>query len=395
MLQYSNFAKTTMDEDLTDVETSLTVVDASNFPASGTGYFMMVFWEAEYSSPLSSPNVEIVKCLGYFGASEFFIQRAQESTTAVAWSTGDHVALVLTAGMLDEIEEEIGAGVSHNLLFNTGFLNRISATAAPTGWIKYGAGTATYSYGSGGIYGPNYLAIAASGGEVMFYQTPSTFFPSYTSHSTIQSAVYAKVGGAGQQAYLHVINSGSPPTSAASTSITATSTTLYRCVVQGGDSFGVTVENGSTLTIVSPTLVRTRADIMPGPGLLDAGMYRYYSGRHMSVSSIISASGTYSINMAEFGYDYNASNGIIFSTCAFSTIGGSSMKYGIIELVNNVSSGTIYGGPVRIVSNDSNAYVSLTVAASKVSVTLSTPNLTITNNTADSIIFTFTTERGW
>jgi hypothetical protein len=69
-------------------------------------------------------------------------------------------------------------------------------------------------------------------------------------------------------------------------------------------------------------------------------------------------------------------------------------KYGTLEAVVRNPAGTVVGGPIRVVSNDSNAYVSTTVAASKVSLTLTAPNLIVTNNLADDIRVCVSVRRG-
>jgi hypothetical protein len=105
-LKKENFALSTLDGGISNSATSLTVAsgDGSKFPA--TGNFRAVLWSASYSDPAEDPNAEIVEATLDAG-DVFDISRAQESTSAQAWSSGDKFALTLTKGVIDEIESEI------------------------------------------------------------------------------------------------------------------------------------------------------------------------------------------------------------------------------------------------------------------------------------------------
>jgi len=85
-------------------QTTLTVDSATPFPTSGD--FMCVLWGAAYPSPNSDPDREIVKVTGVSGA-VFTITRGEEDTTADTWAIGDNIALVMTAGVIDDIYDAI------------------------------------------------------------------------------------------------------------------------------------------------------------------------------------------------------------------------------------------------------------------------------------------------
>jgi hypothetical protein len=136
-LKKTNFGYSTLDGGITNTATSLTLSsgDGSKFPA--LGWFRAVLWGANYGDPALDPNAEIVNATLSAGDT-FTIQRAQESTTAQAWSSGDNLALTITKGVIDEWEGEINAksdaGHDHNSVYYTegeldgGVLNSIYYT---------------------------------------------------------------------------------------------------------------------------------------------------------------------------------------------------------------------------------------------------------------------------
>lgn len=96
---YKNNAASTLASSITNVATSLTVATGhgTRFPAiTGSDYFYVTIISA------SDPTVfEIVKCTGRSG-DVLTIVRAQESTTAAAWSANDRVEQRITAAMLSD-----------------------------------------------------------------------------------------------------------------------------------------------------------------------------------------------------------------------------------------------------------------------------------------------------
>ena len=78
--------------------------NASRFPA--TGKFRMVIWAAQYDAPVLDPSPEIVEA-EFVSDETFNITRGKEDSTAHSWTTGDHVALNVTKGMLQEVDNAI------------------------------------------------------------------------------------------------------------------------------------------------------------------------------------------------------------------------------------------------------------------------------------------------
>lgn len=102
-LKKKNFAASSLSAGIDDDDTSLTVVtgDGIKFPSSGT--FVCVVWGAEYDSPDLDSAAEIVYVTAR-STDSFTISRAQESTTAIAWASGDKIAHVVTAGTFDDLD---------------------------------------------------------------------------------------------------------------------------------------------------------------------------------------------------------------------------------------------------------------------------------------------------
>ncbi len=85
--------------------TSLVVADASPFPS--TGDFILTIWDkATFPDPCDDSNVEIIKVTGVSG-NTFTIVRGQEDTVGASHSNGQAVEMLITAGVLENIEDEI------------------------------------------------------------------------------------------------------------------------------------------------------------------------------------------------------------------------------------------------------------------------------------------------
>lgn len=102
-LKNENFASSLLIATVTDVGTSIVLTAATGALFPSTGYFMMAIWGSAYASPSLDPNRELVKATLVSGDT-FTIVRAQEGTTNKAWAIGDNVALVFTAGKMEEVE---------------------------------------------------------------------------------------------------------------------------------------------------------------------------------------------------------------------------------------------------------------------------------------------------
>lgn len=113
-VKYTNNAKSTLASGINSSVTSATVADGSIFPALGAGeYFYITFDDGS--------NNEIAKVTARSG-NTLTIVRAQDNTTARAFSTGDSAELRIIAAVLTEIQENIAAKSANQTVY--------SATAA-------------------------------------------------------------------------------------------------------------------------------------------------------------------------------------------------------------------------------------------------------------------------
>jgi len=109
-VKFSNNGKTTLSSGITTSATSLTVVDGSLFPAiTGSESFFLTLEDI-------SGNVEIVKVTARSGNS-LTVTRAQESTTARAFSAGDKAENRLTAAGLNSFVSDSGDTMTGDLSF--------------------------------------------------------------------------------------------------------------------------------------------------------------------------------------------------------------------------------------------------------------------------------------
>jgi hypothetical protein len=108
--QFSNNAATTLANAMNSSQTTLTVNDASLFPAS-----------AQFRIRIDSTGgSEIVLVTGGAGTTTWTVQRGIEGTTAISHASGDTVTEVLTAGAMAQFQQDTLARV-WNYLFNGGF----------------------------------------------------------------------------------------------------------------------------------------------------------------------------------------------------------------------------------------------------------------------------------
>lgn len=109
-VKFSNNGKTTLSSGITTSATSVTVADGSVLPAiTGSEYFFLTLED-------TSGNVEIVKVTARSGNS-LTVTRAQESTTARAFSAGDKAENRLTAAGLNSFVSDSGDTMTGNLSF--------------------------------------------------------------------------------------------------------------------------------------------------------------------------------------------------------------------------------------------------------------------------------------
>ena len=108
---FKNNAKTTLASSLSNSATSATVTDGSVFPSLSAGEFFLITFD-------DGTNNEICKCTARSG-NTLTIVRAQESTTARAFSSGDAAEGRVTAGVLETIQENIAAKSANQTVYNT------------------------------------------------------------------------------------------------------------------------------------------------------------------------------------------------------------------------------------------------------------------------------------
>ena len=107
---FKNNAKTTLASSLSNSATTATVTDGSVFPSLSAGEFFLITFD-------DGSNNEICKCTARSG-NTLTIVRAQESTTARAFSSGDSAEGRVTAGVLEQIQENIAAKSANQTVFN-------------------------------------------------------------------------------------------------------------------------------------------------------------------------------------------------------------------------------------------------------------------------------------
>lgn len=128
-----NFAYSTLNGGVLIGDLSIVVTTGANFPA--TGNFMLVIWDQAYANPSFDATRELVLCTAR-STNTITITRAQEGTSAKAWNSGDKVAHVYTAAMLDAVVLLTGAQTLTDktltlpVISATGFTNANHAHAA-------------------------------------------------------------------------------------------------------------------------------------------------------------------------------------------------------------------------------------------------------------------------
>lgn len=166
---FTNNASTTLASGITTSSTSITVAtgQGSLFPApTGSDFF--------YATLANASNVlEIVKCTARTGDT-LTVTRAQEGTTATAYSTGDKIELRPTAaGLSWKVDQDFVGTLTGNLTFSgthtvsgttvlngalsgTGLTNYLASPAA-IGGTAAAAGTFTTLTASTSVTAPNFV----------------------------------------------------------------------------------------------------------------------------------------------------------------------------------------------------------------------------------------------
>lgn len=105
IFKYTNNAESSVDTTLGSGVLSLVVTDGSEFP-SEFPYRLTIWDETTYPSPDDDANMEIVEVSNRV-TNTLTITRAKESTSDVEHLSGQKVALLITAGSFDKIQEEL------------------------------------------------------------------------------------------------------------------------------------------------------------------------------------------------------------------------------------------------------------------------------------------------
>jgi|TARA_B110000902_G_scaffold214424_1_gene246391 hypothetical protein len=120
---FSNNAKTTLASNISTSATSITVLDGSVFPVlSGSDYTYVTFEGL-------SGTVEIVKVTALSG-NTLTVVRAQDNTSASAFTTGDKCELRLTAAGLNEVANQADTDTNTTYSIQDGELSQNNFTNA-------------------------------------------------------------------------------------------------------------------------------------------------------------------------------------------------------------------------------------------------------------------------
>jgi len=96
-LNFKNFAKSTLSENISESSQSFAVSEPSLFP---DGEFTAVIWSGGKGSPLDDPESEIITAQPD-GSGSFTALRGREGTYAKAWTAGANIANVITAETME------------------------------------------------------------------------------------------------------------------------------------------------------------------------------------------------------------------------------------------------------------------------------------------------------
>lgn len=152
-VQLKNNAVTTLAADITSSATSIPVADGSVFPAlSGSGYTYVTFED-------TNSNREIVKVTA-ISSNTLTVVRAQDNTTARAFSDSDKCELRITAALLNDIATQADTDTNTEYTAGSGLTltgTQFSNSAPDQTVALTGAGTTTIS----GTY-PNFTITGAA-----------------------------------------------------------------------------------------------------------------------------------------------------------------------------------------------------------------------------------------
>ncbi len=123
--QTANFARGELDAAAVAADTTITVVDATQFPDPANGEFnLVIFDQTQFARPDQDPNTEIVRATSRASSTELTVGRGQEGTTAADHPEGSAVLLSATAKVFDDAEQDIAA-VQSDADSNTQSINNL------------------------------------------------------------------------------------------------------------------------------------------------------------------------------------------------------------------------------------------------------------------------------
>ena len=178
-VKFANNAVSTLASGINDSVTSITVAsgDGALFPSlTGSEYFFVTLIDA-------SNNLEIAKCTAR-SSDVLTVTRAQESTSARAFSTGDRIELRITAQSIVDATTSIpNSSLANSAITLNGSSVSLGGSATiGTDWqaVKTSAYTASAGEGvfantSGGAFTLTLPSSPSQGDEVSFKDYASTF----------------------------------------------------------------------------------------------------------------------------------------------------------------------------------------------------------------------------
>jgi len=102
--QTANFARGEISAAVAAADTSITVVDGTQFPDPANGnYNLVIFDQTQHARPDQDPNVEIVRATSRVSTTELAVDRGKEGTSAADHPSGSAVLLSATAKVFQDI----------------------------------------------------------------------------------------------------------------------------------------------------------------------------------------------------------------------------------------------------------------------------------------------------
>ena len=108
--QTANFARGELDAAATAADTSITVIDATQFPDPANGEFnLVIFDQTSHARADLDPDVELVRATSRPSSTELSVTRGQEATAAAGHPVGSAVMLASTSKVFDDITADISS----------------------------------------------------------------------------------------------------------------------------------------------------------------------------------------------------------------------------------------------------------------------------------------------